>query len=110
MPYGPWSPTCPAGERERQLRCLQAIAYMVLRPHHPLIPLLRRAESNAAAFAEALDAVERLPSLHRRRLLSIHSGVTWPRPSAPSFQPRKPYRDDLDEAEPVGKFCDLPSA
>src|SRR5689334_838474 len=101
MSYGPWSPTCPSGERERQLRCLQAIAFMVLRPHHPLIPLLRRAESNAMAFVEALDAVERLPALHRRRLLATHSAVTWPRRPSPSLQPRKPYRDDLDESEPV---------
>jgi hypothetical protein len=30
-------------------------------------------------FVAALDQVEQLPSLHRRRLLATHGAVTWPR-------------------------------
>jgi hypothetical protein len=81
--YGPWSPTCAAGERERQLRCLSAIAYMVCGPHHDLWKLLRQAESDELAFGEAYAAMERLPALTRRRILGTYNAVTWPR------QPRR---------------------
>lgn len=79
MSFGPWSPLCPAGERERQLRCLQAIIACHHGSAHPLIPLLRRAERDAMAYAAALDEFERLPALHRRRVLATHAAITWPR-------------------------------
>jgi hypothetical protein len=104
--YGPWSPTCDRIERGKQLRCLQAIIACQLGSAHPLIGILRTGEVDPMQFVAALDAVERLPALHRRRVLTTHAAVTWPRlpPRA-----RRPYRGDLDESEPVGKFCDLPS-
>jgi hypothetical protein len=77
--YGPWSPTCPAGERERQLRCLAGIAACQLGSGHPIIAALRAAESNTMAYVDALDAMERMPALWRRRLLATHAAVTWPR-------------------------------
>jgi hypothetical protein len=80
LQYGPWSSTCGHEERCRQLRCMAAIAYMLLGPAHPLWRACRAGEADAMAFLEAQDLVEALPSLHRRRLLATHMAITWPRP------------------------------
>ncbi len=77
--YGPWSPTCGYEERCRQLRCLSAIAYMLLGPHNALWRTLRSAEADAKAFTDAYTLVETLPALVQRRLLSTHMAITWPR-------------------------------
>jgi hypothetical protein len=81
---------------------MAGIARMLLGPHHELPGLLRLAETDDATFVRAGQLVEGLPSLTRRKLLGTLAAVTWPAP------PRRPYRDDLDVIEPVGKFSDLP--
>jgi len=56
---------------------MSAIAYMLLGPHHPLWRTLRAGEDDPAAFVQAQEMVEALPSLRRRRLLGTFSRVTW---------------------------------
>jgi hypothetical protein len=58
---------------------MAAIAYMALGSQHALWRTFRAAEDDGGALMAAQDMVERLPSLHRRRLLAAHSSVTWPR-------------------------------
>jgi hypothetical protein len=103
MNYGPWSPTVDRIERGKQLRSMAALTAVYLGSDHPLVAELRAAETDAMAFVRAQDLVEALPAGTRRRLLGTFSRITWP----PKPRQRRPYRDDLDESEPVGKFCDL---
>ena len=46
---------------------------------HPLISELREAEHDPLAADRALDLLEALPALTRRRLLSTFGAVQWPR-------------------------------
>jgi hypothetical protein len=52
---------------------------MVLGPHHELVGLLRRAETDATSYVASLAVMEKLPALHQRRVLAILGAVTWPR-------------------------------
>jgi hypothetical protein len=45
-----------------------------------LIPLLRQAERDDTAPARALDVVDALPSLTRRRLISSFAATQWVQP------------------------------
>jgi hypothetical protein len=64
-------------ERAAQIGRLCGIAAMLLRSSHPLVPLLRRAEQDGAALARALDMIDALPSLTRRRLISSFASTQW---------------------------------
>jgi hypothetical protein len=102
--WGPFSPACKGhAERKAQLRCLQGIIACHHGSDHPLITLLRAAEHDAMRFVEAFDAMEKMPALYRRRVLSVLSAVTWPqRPYRPSEfdAPEWPtYDADADDAE-----------
>jgi hypothetical protein len=79
MTFGPWSPTCDRIERGKQLRSLQAILACHHGSDHPLIARLRAAERDAMAYVDALTEFEQLPPLHRRRVLTTFSMITWPR-------------------------------
>jgi hypothetical protein len=50
---------------------------MLLRSTHPLVAMLRRAERDEAALAQALDMVGALPSLTRRRLIASFGATQW---------------------------------
>jgi hypothetical protein len=77
MTFGPWSATCEPEERGKQLRSLACLAAAYLGSSHRLVAELRRAESDPVAFVRAAELVDRLPSLHRRRLLSTFARVTF---------------------------------
>jgi hypothetical protein len=64
-------------ERAVQVGRLCGIAAMLLRSSHPLVALLRRAERDEAALAQALDMVGALPSLTRRRLIASFAATQW---------------------------------
>jgi hypothetical protein len=86
-PFGPWSPSAAVDpvERGKQFRSLGTSAAAFLGSGHELVAALRRAENDEAAAAEALALIDTVPSLIRRKLLSLFGSVTWPRPrrSAP---------------------------
>jgi hypothetical protein len=56
---------------------LDASGEVYLGPGHRLVSELRAAETDAMALARAQDLTEALPSLHRRRILSTFSRVTF---------------------------------
>jgi hypothetical protein len=61
-------------ERAGQLGRLCGIAAAQLGSSHPIITLLRQAERDDAALAQALAAIAVLPSLTRRRLIATLAG------------------------------------
>jgi hypothetical protein len=80
-PFGPWSPALRDSiERGKQFRSLASLAAAYFGSGHRLVLELRQAEVDPAAAARAQELIEALPSLHRRRLFSTFSAITWPRP------------------------------
>jgi hypothetical protein len=84
--FGPWS-------RTAQLRSLAALTAA-----YELVGELRRAETDEAAAANALQLLDRLPALTRRRLISVFTSITFPphprkgskpRQGRPSIAPRE---------------------
>jgi hypothetical protein len=68
-------------ERAAQIGRLCGIAAMLLRSTHPLVALLRQSARDDTALARALEMVDALPSLTRRRLISTFAAVQWARPN-----------------------------
>jgi hypothetical protein len=77
LKFGPWSVVGP--ERIMQLRTLAGIAACHIGSSEKLIKALRAAETDEARMDEALRLFEALPALVRRRILSTHAAVTWPK-------------------------------
>jgi hypothetical protein len=67
-------------ERAGQLGRVCGICAILLRSTHPLVPLLREAEGDERALARALDMIDALPSLTRRRLISTFGATQWAQP------------------------------
>ena len=101
LAFGPWSPGLNPVERVAQLRCIGGLAAVFLGSDHRLVAVLRRAETDSSALAQALVVVDGLPSLTRRRLLTTFGAVTWP-----SVRTSRSITFCPDE--PTGKFSDLP--
>jgi hypothetical protein len=80
--FGPWSSGLDATERVAQFRSLASLAALMTGSGNPLVQALRQAEHDTAAAALALDLINALPALTRRRLLSTFGAVTWPRGGA----------------------------
>lgn len=71
--WGPWAPGLDRIERAARLRSLGALVRVLGGPDQKdLVALLRRAEADDNALAEARRAVDKLPSLVFRRIVS-----TW---------------------------------
>jgi hypothetical protein len=64
-------------ERAGQVGRLCGIAAMLLRSSHPLVALLRQAERDEAALAQAIDIIDALPTLTRRRLIASFGATQW---------------------------------
>jgi hypothetical protein len=77
-PFGPWSPGLSAEERKAQFRSLTALAAAFNGAVHPLVAALRDAERDEASAAHALDVLNALPALTRRRMLSVFGAAMWP--------------------------------
>jgi hypothetical protein len=81
--FGPWSPdVVDPTEKVAQLRSLAALSAAFLGSSHPLVDTLRKAEADNTAATEALQLLDALPSLTKRRLLSTFGAITWPRPKS----------------------------
>jgi hypothetical protein len=77
-PFGPWVPGVDAAERKAQLRSLAALGAAFLGSGSPVVMALREAEADPTKAADALAALNAVPTLRRRRLLSVFGAVTWP--------------------------------
>ena len=82
LPYAPFSAAGP--DRALQLRTFAGIAACHIGSHESLIRELRAAESDDHHLREARRLFEALPALVRRRILSTHAAVTWPKADKPS--------------------------
>jgi 4-diphosphocytidyl-2C-methyl-D-erythritol kinase len=78
MSFGPWAPGVAAEERRRQFRSLAALAAAFTGSGSPVVTAMRNAEADDAAAAHALDVLNSLPALTRRRILATFGAVTWP--------------------------------
>jgi hypothetical protein len=79
--FGPWVSHIDPIERGKQFRSLTALAAVFLGSQHQLVAALRAAETDDGEAAErALELLNRVPALTRRRMLSVFGSATWPRP------------------------------
>jgi hypothetical protein len=75
------------------------IATLLLGSNHPLIAVLRAAERDDQALARALDLIDALPTLTRRKLIASYGATQWAQSRRAAPEPD----------EPEGKFSDLPA-
>lgn len=75
-----------------QLRTLAGIVACHVGSREAIVRELRAAESDEGRMSEALRLFESLPALVRRRILSTHAAVTWPKGPPPT------RRDGVAEA------------
>jgi hypothetical protein len=78
LDFGPFVADLIEPERVARCRELRAVAVLVLGAHHPIVGLLRRAETNADAFAQAAQMIEAMPTLKMRHLLTAVAVVRAP--------------------------------
>jgi hypothetical protein len=77
--FWPLAPDLAPVEQVAWLRALCALTAVFVGTNHPIIDLLRRAESDHAAAAEAVVAFDSLPTLRRRRIISVLAAIMRPR-------------------------------
>jgi hypothetical protein len=77
-PFGPWAPGIDAVERKAQFRSLATLAAAFTGSSSPVVAALRAAEADPTKADAALAALNAVPALRRRRLLSVFGSVTWP--------------------------------
>jgi hypothetical protein len=77
--FGPWSPNVDPIERIAQLRSLAGLVAVHCGSDHPLIDTLRAAETDSKAAQRAFELIDFLPTLTRRKLLSVFASITWRR-------------------------------
>jgi hypothetical protein len=77
--FGPWTPDIDGTERIAQLRCLAGLVAVYCGSANPLVTTLRQAEHDSDALRHASTLLDRVPSLTRRKLLSVFGAITWPR-------------------------------
>jgi hypothetical protein len=75
MSFEPWTEGIAPDERLARLRSLRAMTILMYCSHGDLIAALKKAEREADWLPRALDELERIPSLHRRRLLSSYCNL-----------------------------------
>lgn len=74
--YGPWASDLDPAERRARLRSMQAITRLCCGARgQVLADWLRRAETDEAALEPALDALDHLAPLDRRRILASFAAV-----------------------------------
>jgi hypothetical protein len=73
--FGPWQPDIDAPERLARTRALRALAGVFCHRHQQFVEALRAAETNEAELGRALQLLDELPALNRRRLLASYSTV-----------------------------------
>jgi hypothetical protein len=76
--FGPWTPGLGKGERLARWRTMRALALVFVGPDHPLTAALRAAELDQQVAPLALELLDALPALRRRRLLATYSVIAAP--------------------------------
>lgn len=78
--WGPWRPDIDPAERLARFRSLRSLAGVLVHPTRAaaLIDALREAEANDAAAGRALEELDRLPALPRRRILASYAKIHSP--------------------------------
>lgn len=77
--WGPFADNLDDAERRARLRSLRALAAVYAGPRAlTLCQQLARAEADPVALESALDALDRLASLDRRRILSSFASLHRP--------------------------------
>jgi hypothetical protein len=80
-PFGPWAAHVDGVEKIAQFRALAMGAAVYCGSGHKLVGELRKAETDEAAAARALELFDRLPSLRRRHIIATFAAVMRPRRS-----------------------------
>ena len=69
----------PEGERVARIRALRTLAHLLCGgPRHPLAVALRESELDPAQAERALELLDALPTLRRRRLLAAFAALDAP--------------------------------
>jgi hypothetical protein len=76
--FGPWARGLTTSERLARWRGLRALALVYVGGAHPLVSTLRAAERDRKAAALALEQLDALPALRRRRLLASYGALDAP--------------------------------
>jgi hypothetical protein len=105
--FGPWVADLEHAEERAQLRLIGGITASFIGCQHPIIAILRRAEGDADAKAEALRMLNCLPSLTKRRIISVFGSVMWAHKRPTRRPASRGRRRSTGPAEPIGKFSDL---
>ena len=97
--FGPFCDGLAETERVAELRSIAALLAIYCGSSSPAVAALREAETDTTASAAALAAVNALPTLTRRRMLSTFGAITWPsnRTSAPTRNNRRQVRHAIME-------------
>jgi len=78
-PFGPWTTNISHEERIARLRSLRMASLLLYRRHVDFIDALALAETDDKWLMHARVELDRMPSLHRRRLLASYLNL-WVRP------------------------------
>jgi hypothetical protein len=73
--FGPWTTDIDPTERTARLRSLRAMALLMYRKHGDLITALKKAEREEDWLPRALDELNQIPTLHKRRLLCSYCSL-----------------------------------
>lgn len=77
--WGPAAPGIDEKERVARLRCLRALVRVLVGPDgRDVAAALRSAERDPSLTTSAVAAVEALPALHMRRVLSTYAALHTP--------------------------------
>jgi hypothetical protein len=97
--FGPFCDGLAETERVAELRSIAALVAICCGSSSPAVAALREAETDTTASEVALAAVNALPALRRRQILSTFGRVTWPskRASAPTRNNRRAVRHTIME-------------
>jgi hypothetical protein len=76
MTFGPWVPNIDSGERLARIRSMRALALVFVRPQRDFLEALARAEIDSAALVTALELLEKLPALPKRKLLATYADLS----------------------------------
>jgi hypothetical protein len=77
--FGPFVDGLDPAERARQFRSLSVLAAAYTGSGSELVRALKDAEKDYAAAPRALELLDRMPALTKRKMLSIFGAVTWGR-------------------------------
>jgi hypothetical protein len=76
MTFGPFAPGLDPAERQARIRALRALAGVFCHRFPSFGEALLRAETEPTALNEALQLLDQLPALNRRRLLASYSNLS----------------------------------